>query len=89
MSLEDDHADVYRDLQVLTTHFNRKFNRYVINKLFRQFDRFYDSDSDAVYDVIEEIEDEIKVICELVGITYEQLSDFTRLGGHEDVDLKF
>lgn len=89
MSLEDDHADVYRDLQVLATHFNRKFNRYTINKLFRQFDRFYNSDSDAVYDVFDEIVDEIKVICEIVGITHEQLSDFRNLGAHEDVDLKF
>jgi hypothetical protein len=89
MSLEDRQADVYGELQVLVCHFDRKFNRKRINGLFKSFDIWYERDSNRVYHVIDDMEDEIKTICEWVGITHEQLRDFRNLDVHEDIKLKF
>lgn len=90
MSLEDRQADVYGDLQVLVCHFNRKFPRRRINMLFRRFERCYEMDGcDWVYDVADEMDEEIVAICKHVGITREQLADFANLEAHEDIELKF
>lgn len=89
MSLEDRQADVYGELQVLVCHFDRKFPRKRINQLFKSFDIWYDRDSNRVYHVIDDMEEEIKNICEHVGITYEQLRDFRNLEVHADLKLKF
>lgn len=89
MSLEDRQSDVYGELQVLVCHFDRKFNRKRINGLFNSFTIWYERDSNRVYHVIDDMEEEIKSICEHVGITHEQLRDFQYLDAHEDIKLKF
>lgn len=90
MSLDDRQADVYYNLQVLVCHFNRKFNRREINKLFRQFERAYEMDGcDWVYDIADDMDKEIDAICKHVGITRKQLDDFANLEAHEDIELEF